>query len=244
MSKKWKTIVASAVLAAAVAASGTAAYMGQGKTKPAYASAAWSDSAVENVKPFGTKFTVPERTVTVDGTTVTASAVVIKPDGSATTEKEVTLDLSGVYTVVYTATVNGKPYVDEVTFRVDDAAYVLSSSKSSAAYGKYQYAESTSGVMVRLAYGDSITFNTPIDVRNVTKSDVLVEAFATPDVKGVKDFDKLIFTFTDVENPNIYLRYTVRQSAEGDNYPISYALAGGNGQPMAGWEEYLSLIHI
>lgn len=244
MSKKWKTIVASAVLAAAVAASGTAAYMGQGKTKPAYASAAWSDSAVENVKPFGTKFTVPERTVTVDGTTVTASAVVIKPDGSATTEKEVTLDLSGVYTVVYTATVNGKPYVDEVTFRVDDAAYVLSSSKSSATYGKYEYSESTSGVMVRLAYGDSITFNTPIDVSNATKSDVLVEAFATPDVKGVKDFDKLIFTFTDVENPNIYLRYTIRQSAEGDNYPISYALAGGNGQPMAGWEEYWKRLHI
>lgn len=244
MSKKWKTIVASAVLAAAVAASGTAAYMGQSKTKPAYASAAWSDSTVENVKPFGTKFTVPERTVTVDGTTVTASAVVVKPDGSATTEKEVTLDVSGVYTVVYTATVNGKPYVDEVTFRVDDAAYVLSSSKSSASYGKYEHAESTSGIMVRLAYGDSITFNTPIDVRNATKNDVLAEAFATPDVKGVKDFDKLIFTFTDLENPDIYLRYTIRQSSEGDNYPISYALAGGNGQPMEGWEEYWKRLHI
>ena len=244
MSKKWKTIVASAVLAAAVAASGTAAYMGQGKTDPVYASAAWSDPTVEDVKPFGTKFTVPERTVTVDGNAVTASAVVIKPDGSATTEKEVTLDVSGVYTVVYTATVNGKPYVDEVTFRVDDAAYVLSSSKSSATYGKYQYSESASGVMVRLAYGDSITFNTPIDVKDATKSDVLVEAFATPDVKGVKDFDKLIFTFTDIENPNIYLRFTIRQSAEGDNYPISYALAGGNGQPMAGWEEYWKRLHI
>ena len=244
MSKKWKTIVASAVLAAAVAASGTAVYMGQGKTDPVYASAAWSDPTVEDIKPFGTKFTVPERTVTVDGNAVTASAVVIKPDGSATTEKEVTLDVSGVYTVVYTATVNGKPYVDEVTFRVDDAAYVLSSSKSSATYGKYQYSESASGVMVRLAYGDSITFNTPIDVKGATKSDVLVEAFATPDVKGVKDFDKLIFTFTDIENPNIYLRFTIRQSAEGDNYPISYALAGGNGQPMAGWEEYWKRLHI
>ena len=245
MSKKWKTIVASAVLAAAVATSGTAAYtVGRNNTKPAYAAPVWSDSEVENVKPFGTKFTVPERTLTVDGTTVTATTVVIKPDGSATTEKEIALNISGVYTIVYTATIGGKPYVDEVTFRVDDAAYVLSSEKSSATYGKYEYAKDTSGILVRLAYGDSITFNTPIDVSNSTKTDALVEAFVTPEIKGVKDFDKLIFTFRDVENPNIYLRYTIRQSAEGDNYPISYALAGGNGQPMAGWEEYWKRLHI
>lgn len=245
MSKKWKTIVASAVLAAAVATSGTAAYtVGRNNTKPAYAAPVWSDSEVENVKPFGTKFTVPERTLTVDGTTVTATTVVIKPDGSATTEKEIALNISGVYTIVYTATIGGKPYVDEVTFRVDDAAYVLSSEKSSATYGKYEYAKDTSGILVRLAYGDSITFNTPIDVSNSTKTDALVEAFVTPEIKGVKDFDKLIFTFRDVENPNIYLRYTIRQSAEGDNYPISYALAGGNGQQMAGWEEYWKRLHI
>ena len=67
MSKKWKTIVASAVLAAAVATSGTAAYtVGRNNTKPAYAAPVWSDSEVENVKPFGTKFTVPERTLTVN----------------------------------------------------------------------------------------------------------------------------------------------------------------------------------
>ena len=245
MNRKWKTIVASAVLAAAVATSGTAAYtVGRNNTKLAYAASVWSDSEVENVKPFGAKFTVPERTLTVDGTTVTATTVVIKPDGSATTEKEIALNISGVYTIVYTATIGGKPYVDEVTFRVDDAAYVLSSEKSSATYGKYEYAKDTSGILVRLAYGDSITFNTPIDVSNSTKTDALVEAFATPEVKGVKDFDKLIFTFRDVENPNIYLRYTIRQSAEGDNYPISYALAGGNGQPMAGWEEYWKRLHI
>lgn len=243
MNKKWKTIVASAVLAAAVAASGTAAIVGGDSEQPAYAMPTWSDSAVEDVKPFGTKFVVPERTLTSGDTTVTATSVVIKPDGSATTAKEISLDMSGVYTIIYTATVDGKPYVDEVTFRVDDAAYVVSSSKSSATYGTYSLAK-TPGVMVRLAYGDSVTFNTPIDVSNTTPSDVLVEAFATPDIKGVKDFDKLIFTFHDLENPNIYLRFTVRQSAEGDDYPISYALAGGNGQPMAGYEEYWDRLHI
>ncbi len=243
MNKKWKTIVASAVLAAAVAASGTAAIVGGDSEQPAYAMPTWSDSAVEDIKPFGTKFVVPERTLTSGDTTVTATSVVIKPDGSATTAKEISLDMSGVYTIIYTATVDGKPYVDEVTFRVDDAAYVVSSSKSSATYGTYSLAK-TPGVMVRLAYGDSVTFNTPIDVSNTTPSDVLVEAFATPDIKGVKDFDKLIFTFHDLENPNIYLRFTVRQSAEGDDYPISYALAGGNGQPMAGYEEYWDRLHI
>lgn len=243
MKKKWRTIVAGVALTAAIAAGGTALYIGEKGTTSAYALTAWSEYDGET-KTFGQSFTVPERTVTVGDKTVTADSVVIFPDGSATKEKQITLSVSGIYKIIYSAEVDGKPYADEVTFRVDDGAYFFSGGQSSASFGKYQYAERDEGLLVRLAYGESITFNTPIDVSNATRFDALVEGFATPDEKGTSDFEKLIFTFADVEDPSTYLRITVRQSSEGTGYPISYALAGGNGQPMEGWEEYWKKLHI
>ena len=237
MSKKWKRIVASAVLASAVTASGLAAIVAP-KHSAALAQSVWSDPAEETSRAYGSTFVVPERTVTVGGTTVTAQSVVIRPDGSATVEKSVSLNVSGVYTVVYTAIVGGKSYSDEVSFRVDDANYVLSGEGSSATYGKHALSASTSGLLVRLNQGDSITFNAPIDVKNAKGTESLVEAFATPDEKGTFDFEKLCFTFTDAEDPSVYLRVNVRQSPDDVNRLryASYALAGGNGQKMEGWE--------
>ena len=243
MGKKWKTIVASAILASVVTASGFTALVAGGIPSSAFAQTAWSDAAVENTAAYGSVFVVPERTVTVDGTTVTAQSVIIRPDGSATTEKRIVLSDSGIYTVIYTAAVNGKSYSDEVSFRVDDASYVLSSGDSTATYGRYALSKNTDGLMVRLAQGDSITFNAPIDVRNAKGSDALVEVFATPDEKGTADFEKLCFTFTDSEDPSVYLRVNVRQSPEDDRYSC-YALAGGNGQKMEGWEESWRRLHI
>ena len=246
MSKKWKRIVASAVLASAVTASGLTALVGNGIPHAAFAQTAWSESAVENVRAYGSTFAVPERSVTVDGVTVTAQSVVIRPDGSATTEKRISLSMSGIYTVVYTAVVGRKAYSDEVTFRVDDANYVFTGEDSSATYGKHALSASTSGLLVRLAQGDSITFNAPIDVRGAKGTEALVEAFATPDEKGTFDFEKLCFTFTDFEDSSVYLRVNVRQSPDADNrYGYScYALAGGNGQKMEGWEDSWGRLHV
>lgn len=244
MSKKWRVIAASFALATALAAGGTALTLGDKGGVGVYASSAWSEYPAAEEKSYGSDFTVPERTVTVGDKTVTADSIVVYPDGSATKNKQITLSMSGVYKIIYSADVDGKPYSDEVTFKVDDAAYYFSGDKSSATYGKYKYAESDEGLLVRLGFGESITFNTPINIKDVTKLDALVEGFATPDEKGTSDFEKLIFTFTDVEDPSTYLKISIRQSAEGTGYPISYALAGGNGQPMEGWEEYWKKLHI
>lgn len=140
MKKKWRTIVAGVALTAAIAAGGTALYVGEKGTTSAYALTAWSEYDGET-KTFGQSFTVPERTVTVGDKTVTADSVVIFPDGSATKEKQITLSVSGIYKIIYSAEVDGKPYADEVTFRVDDGAYFFSGGQSSASFGKYQYAE-------------------------------------------------------------------------------------------------------
>ncbi len=203
----------------------------------------WSDIALEESYAIGSQFRIPERSVTAGGTTVQAQAVLTFPDGKVVNTSEVTLSQSGLYRIKYTAQVNGALYESTAEFIVKEPYYSFTSAESSAQWGKYQYA-STSGLMVRLAEGDSMRFNQVIDVNNVTMDDLLVEAFVTPDMKGAADFKQLLFTFSDAENPEITMTISSRASSEGDGYPISYFLAAGNGQLLSGWEAAWNRLHI
>lgn len=244
MRKSWRMIAVTALVALAVFALGAPVQSGGGKVSEAFAQPVWSQSSLEQEYGFGTVLTVPERTVTVDDKSAKATSVVEYPDGSATRKTEVTLNMDGVYTLTYTAVIDGQPYAETETFKVIDKLVNVSSGDSSVTYGKYQYANSAEGLMIRLADGDTATFTPIIDVSKLTMSDVLVEGFATPDVKGQVDFRRLYYTFTDVSDPSVYMRVSVRQSNEGDDYPISYYLAGGNGQPLVGYEEVWDRLHI
>lgn len=192
----------------------------------------------------GDDFIVPEATVTVGSKVLTASSTLVYPNGDATTSKNITLSQYGRYTISYVAENNGKIYCKDVIFMVEGKIASLSSEKSSYYYGKYEWAKNESGLMVSLVEGDKITFNKAIDVSNVTSADSLIKCFAAPEVKGSPDFEKLVFTFTDAENPDIYVRVFARQSSEGYDYPASYYLAGGQNQPMVGWEESWKRLHI
>lgn len=244
MRKSWRMIAVTALLTLAVAAFSMPVPSGGGNVSEAFAQPVWSQSALEQEYGFGTVLTVPERTVTVDDKSAKATSVVEYPDGSATRKTEVTLNMGGVYTLTYTAVIDGKPYAEVETFKVIDKLVSVTSGDSSVTYGKYQHANSASGLMIRLAEGDTATFTPAIDVSNLTLNDVLVEGFVTPDVKGQVDFRRLYYTFTDISDPSVYMRVSVRQSNEGDDYPISYYLAGGNGQPLVGYEEYWDRLHI
>ncbi len=203
----------------------------------------WSEITLEETYSYGTVFVIPQRTVTVGETTVQAQASLICPDAAAVDTAEVLLDQSGVYTLKYTAQVGAAVYERSETFLVKEPYYTFTSANSSAQWGQYAHA-ATSGLMVRLADGDSMRFNQVIDVSEVTINDLLVEAFVTPDMKGAADFKQLLFTFTDVEDPGITMTISARASSEGDGYPISYFLAAGNGQLLSGWEAAWNRLHI
>lgn len=192
----------------------------------------------------GDQFTIPTASVSVGGTKVTASGILVYPDGSATTNQTVTLSDFGRYTISYTAQHQGKVYSKDVTLDVAGKSATVSAAKSSVSYGKYALAEKESGLMVRLAEGDVLKFTQAIDVSNVTSDDSLVRAFATPDVEGTKDFKKIYFTFTDSENPDIYLTISACHFWDNDQAAASYILAGGQNQPMTGWEEEFGKLHI
>ena len=219
--------------------------------------AVWSEpnSQIKEQYSFGALFNVPNRTVTVDGVQTTAKAVLEYPNGKTTLNNNVKLDVTGNYKLRYTASVNGKAYLDEYEFFVVGAQASVQSQKSSISYGAYTYNvdrmtlvdsqtgdtartqyEYTceSGLMVRLARGDTLKFQEIIDLSNVTQYDSLVKAFATPDAQGSPDFEKLIFTFTDVYDPSITLSFYSQHTLEGYDYRKTYSLVGGNGQTASG----------
>ena len=224
---------------------------------------AWSALAIENNYAFGTVFSVPQRTLTVNGVQVSAKAVLEYPDGTTTVNDTVKLTVGGNYTLRYTAVVAGKTYLDERSFFVAGAQVSVQNEKSSFDYGAYTYNVdrtalidengaplSTSesgdtgrvqytytceeGLMVRLARGDTLTFHEIIDLSDVTQTDSLIKAFATPDEQGTPDFEKLVFTFTDVYDPSITLRFVSRHTQEGYDYRKTYSLVAGNGQKESG----------
>lgn len=248
MRKHWRITAVAAVLVLALAV-GFVPLIRSGNTT-ADAAAEWSDSGIQDEYGYGTVFTLPERTVTADGETAVAVTVLQFPDGSATRAATATLGMSGVYTLTYSATVAGKAYAESETFTVRDDMVTFGSSDSSYTYGSYvthhDGNEHTNepGLMVRLAEGDTMTLTPIIDVRDISVDDILVEAFATPDIEGMADFKRLYFTFTDVTDPSVYMRVSVRHSAEGDNYPNSYFLAAGNGQQLTGYEAGWDRLHI
>ncbi len=249
--KKWSAIPIAGVLALTGAAAGVDYCIRQPQNAIVLAEAAWSDAQISDSYTIGTEFEVPVRTLTENDETVTATSVIILPDGTATRKTKIKLDLGGKYTVRYTAVCDGKPYLDEVTFDVARSMFSVSSSKSSFKYGLYDSiaagttkAVTKPGVLVSLAEGDKFTVEQLIDVRDLTKKDVLIEAFATPVKMGSPDFKNLVFTLTDANDPDVYLKISSRHSAESDSKTASYYLAGGNGQVLAGYEKDWDRIHI
>lgn len=190
----------------------------------------WSDAAIWSEYALGSEFSVPERTLTVGETTVTATSSLVFPDGSATRESKVILEQAGTYTLKYVASVDGKTFTSDCSFLVN-RMLVSHGSDTTLGYGVPDNA-STEGMLVNLAKDDKLTFSQYIDVSDVTKNDELIRMYVYPNNIGVADFDDLVITLTDAENPDVWLKLRGRRYRSG----LCYFLAGGNGQPMRGRE--------
>ena len=194
----------------------------------------WSDVEFKQAYPYGTQLNVPQRKITVGNSSADAVSVVVSPDGDATLNTQVALDVVGVYSVIYTAQIGNQTYRSDESFEVYDSVARVG-EYSTYSYGAYKDTD-VNGLKVSLASGDEIAFSNIVDLRNATKSEPIIELFAAPSKTGVMDYEQIVVTFTDIENPDCYLRVRGRQSLDGIQSPNTYWLAGGNDQPMAGWE--------
>ena len=205
----------------------------------------WSSVNIESVYAYGDEFTVPERTVTAVGKSVTALTTVTYPNGKITSEKSIKLSICGNYVIRYYAEIGSKQYAKEEKFSVKGVGYETKSALSSAAYGKYtEYGANSEGLLVRLANKDELTFTKLIDVKTLSQTNAIANFFITPDRQGIADFNKLIFRLTDSLDDSIYLDIEINRSQfSGAGLYLSWVMAGGNGQDMVG-EELGKMIHV
>lgn len=202
----------------------------------------WSEISLDDEYGFGAEFTIPKRQLSVGDKSVTASSSLEYPSGNATKLEKVTLSEPGRYSIHYSATLSGSTYTTTEKFYVSSriAEY---GENTTISYGKHDLALEAEGLLLRIGEGDKLTFSTVIDLNNVTKDDVLIEGFVTPDRAGAFDFEELFFVFTDVVDPNVTLTIRGRHYALGTHLPYTYWLVGGNGQVLTGYEVSSGGIH-
>ena len=198
----------------------------------------WQGGELDNKYLYGTTLDVPAASVEVNGVTVAATASVTYPNGLTVTGENVKLNQAGIYTVTYRAVVDGTHCVEQKTFSVEDKAYFVQSEESSVEYGKYTaFGSNTTGLKVRLARGDSLTFSKLMDFDKLKSTDSIFELFVTPNARGIYDFSRLIVMLSDPTDSSKYLRIQLRKYGSDTNgLAVSYVDVGGNGQSQVGCE--------
>ncbi len=200
--------------------------------------AVWSDVDIAEVYAYGDTFEVPERTLTVGGVDVKALFTVTFPSGDVVRGKTVKLSETGNYDVRYYASIGKEQYSDERSFTVYGVGYAVNGSESSLSYDHYtDFGADSTGLLVKLAKGDTLTFTKLINVKSLTQGDALFKFFITPEHQGAADFDKLTLTLTDSTDSSKYLRIDINRLPQSSGLYTSWVMAGGNGQDMVGYEK-------
>lgn len=203
--------------------------------------AEWSEVSVEDSYDINSEFSIPARDVEISGEKVRAEGILVYPDGTATVKSPSLLDQAGIYFVRWSAEVNGQPYAEEKNFVVYNS--VLShGTDTTVEYGTPVTAE-TEGMLVHLAANDTLTFMRYIDVSELTENNYFAEFYVYPTTSGVADMDAIVFTLTDSENPEIYVK--IRGHRYIKNPGMIYYSAGFDGGPLKGLEyQGKNILHV
>ena len=193
---------------------------------------------------FGDEFVVPACSFEREGKHAQGIASLQFPDGTQTNEGKVTLNQSGKYALRYIASIDEKVYTQEYNFTVYGRLASYSNAKTSMEYGLCTYLGANSmGLMVRIANGDSLTFDHVFNMSEMSMATKLLEGFIVPNTQGSADFSKMVFTFTDVEDPSVQLVYHGNFHDDSNAYGLTYFTAAGNGQIHCGLE-HVGRLHV
>lgn len=204
----------------------------------------WSEIAIPDSLVIDDTLEIPSAKVTVDGKTYDAKAKLVYPDKTAVIKTDdytsANLNVVGVYTLVFEAKDgDGARYVKEEKFTVADKLFRITDPKSSIKCGHDSLADDgVNGLLVNLTRKDTLSFGKIIDLKDITKETILLSGFITPSMQGSFDFDRIVFTFTDVYDPECTLSFQGRRSISPDVHAngISYWMSWGNGQKGSGYE--------
>ncbi len=171
---------------------------------------------------------VPKRNISVGGVSVSATPVVIYPDGSAYSVSNVKLSDPGKYTVEYRANVGGRTYKESHSFTVLYPMNTLTARSDSATYGKVDGFD-VEGLKVKIANGSTYTLNQVIDLNEMKKGDPLLSFYVLPETFGAMDAEYLYIKLSDAIDPSNFVTIQFRQSPYADN--VLYVSAKAHNQP-------------
>ena len=173
---------------------------------------------------------------------VNAKATVIFPSGEKTTATTVYLDEGGIYTVVYSAIVNGTKMEEKVNFTVESPLYsILGGNQSTVYYGKDEndafnggWNSGREGLLLSLAPNETFRYNNVINVYDSNAGQKAIKFALEPHKKGAADVKALYFKFIDIYNPDNTVTVWVKCN-EGTGY-VTYIMSKACDQPYIGRE--------
>ena len=130
-------------------------------------------------------------------------------DGNPLTDSQFKLNMSGVYRLIYSATVDGKHLSKELKFTVNSKLYSTSGNKSTAVYGQASYkniydeeSQTRTGLKLSLAAGEEFSYNQVVDLREGSANRNLITFYALPNVDRELDASGITLVLTDAYDSN------------------------------------------
>ncbi|MCQ2742102.1 MAG: hypothetical protein MJ239_02225 [Bacilli bacterium] len=168
----------------------------------------WSEAKAINGN-LGETITLPDVTYT-DGQAYKATKITTYPDGSEKMGDVIELTMSGLYTVTYTAIVDGEVVNKVETFFVDYPQLKVGNPVSSVEYLENPKEAGINadkpGAFVKLAYGDTLSFTKPVYMKDLVSTNLLTKFYVVPSNPGSVDFSAITLTLTNPDNPDNYVK--------------------------------------
>ena len=151
--------------------------------------------------------------IVADGQTVKVTPCLLFPSGNMVMTTDVRLSEVGAYTLSYLSDTNS--VVETISFNVYKATFTMTSAKSSYKLGKVSdysnYDSGEKGAIVKLMNGDVLQYSEIIDLSDNTKNNPLFSIKVLP-AEGTGEVRTMIFTLTDIYNPENVLTFTIVRS--------------------------------
>ena len=198
------------------------------------------DAVIPETAYLGQTINLPDKMMSYGGQDIKTSILITAPDGGKYSGSVLSIDQVGNYTVEYYAIVDGSRRVleTETITVVRRASDMFETNEfATAENGVFAHQEGIKGVRLSLGNGGVATFAREFDVSdfdvNLEMAQFLVEGSA----EGVLDFSTLVWTITDVEDPDNYVTISMVDSGTNCFGIGTYIKIGAPGQIMAGYEK-------
>lgn len=166
-----------------------------------------------------------------------AEVRILSPDGKTHIGKSLYLETNGEYILQYFADIDGKLYMEEVKFSVENCNYSFTGNKSAGQYcTKEDSPIKRAGLKTSIAPGESFQYNRAVNLYDFSGENPAVAFTIAPQTLGRFDSKQITIALTDVYDSEN--KVEVRFFLDGDPSQTFWnrCLARANGQAWKGWD--------